>query len=115
VAGKVRKQMQRLRMMGLAVLLFFSTTVAGLAATEMDSCVCRNGIVSRGETQAEVLVKCGPPDFRSQREEIVAERKGRNIATIDEWTFNFGPNEFMYLIRFVNGRVAVIQSLERGY
>ena len=84
MAGKVRQQIERLRILGLAVMIFSSTAMASLAATEMDSCVCSNGIVSRGETQAEVLVKCGPPDFRSQRDEIVVERKGKSIATIDE-------------------------------
>ncbi|HEY5974410.1 MAG TPA: DUF2845 domain-containing protein [Geobacteraceae bacterium] len=37
------------------------------------------------------------------------------VATVEEWTYNFGPNEFMYLVRFVNGRVTKIQSRDRGY
>jgi hypothetical protein len=84
------------------------------AATEMGTMTCRDGIVSLGDTQPEVLHKCGEPVFRNQWEEAGVDRFLR-VATVAEWTYNFGPNEFMYLVRFVNGRVTRIQSRDRGY
>jgi Protein of unknown function (DUF2845) len=88
---------------------------APLLAGETETCLCRNGIVSRGDIIAEVLKKCGPPAQRYQREETRAEKRAISIVAVDEWVYNFGPNEFMYSIRFENGRVARIESLEYGY
>ena len=89
--------------------------VAPLPAGETETCLCRNGIVSRGDIIAEVLKKCGPPAQRNQREETRVETRAINIVAVDEWIYNFGPNEFMYSIRFENGRVARIESHDYGY
>lgn len=101
-----------------AVALFLTTqTVAG--AIEVGTCICRNGIVSKGDLQAEVLHKCGPPTQSFQRQETRIGR-GRystliQKVTVEDWTYNFGPNEFMYNIQFENGRVERIESLDYGY
>ncbi len=88
-------------------------------AMESASCACRDGIVSKGDVMAEVVKKCGPPTFQSQRQETRLDdtKESRTITTItiDEWTYNFGPNEFMYNLRFENGRVMKIESLDYGY
>jgi len=105
--------MRALALLGIAILLLFTAT-GSQAATQMDTFACRNGIVSRGDVQAEVLAKCGPPSFAAQRDEAVPDRAVR-FVTVEEWTYNRGPNEFMYLVRFVNGRVARLESLDYGY
>ena len=106
--------MRAIGVLAAAVLLLLPTG-GSHAATQMETLLCRGGIVSRGDVQAQVLAKCGPPVFASQRDEVLFEHRVRSIAAIEEWTYNFGPNEFMYLVRFVNGRVARIESLDYGY
>ena len=104
---------------GIAALLLAGVCLAVAAgsarAIEVETCICRSGIVSRGNLMAEVLKKCGPPTFAVQREEKKIEKRGFSIVTVDEWTYNFGPQEFMYDILFENGRVARIESLDYGY
>lgn len=101
---------------GMVSLAFFSSA----AATETGTCRCDNGIVSIGDAMVEVVAKCGEPTVKTQREEkrVVQEernKKSYSIVTIDEWSYNFGPNAFMYAIRFADGRVERIDSLDYGY
>lgn len=80
---------------------------------------CRNGIVSINDTIPDVVKKCGLPAFQDRREETFpgGQRHSRSfeIITVDDWIYNFGPQEFTYEVIFHNGRVARIESLERGY
>ncbi len=95
---------------------------ASLYATESGSMICKGGIVSIGDTAGEVLSKCGQPATSTRREQKkVAD--GSKLAhdwtvvavSIDDWLFNFGPNEFQYQLVLENGRVAKIDSLGYGY
>jgi len=101
----------------VAVAVLFMCGAAGATGTE--SCICRNGIVSRGDLMAQVIQKCGEPAQKFQREEARVSRGVRHTdfekVTVDDWTYNFGPNEFMYSIQFENGRVERIESLDYGY
>jgi len=97
--------------MGIVALAAGAPAQAG----ETDSCICRNGIVSKGDLIVEVLKKCSQPAQKYQREETRILTRGISIVTVDEWIYNFGPNEFMYSLRFENGRVARIESLDYGY
>lgn len=88
-------------------------------ALQVGSMRCRNGIVSIGDTIPDVIKKCGPPAFQDRRDETSSygERHARSYenVTVDDWTYNFGPQEFMYGVIFRNGRVSKIESLEIGY
>jgi len=102
----------------LGVILAVTSCPLG-HAIETATCACRDGIVSKGDLLAEVVKKCGPPTFQSQRQETrlddTKESKTITTISIDDWTYNFGPNEFMYNLRFENGRVMKIESLDYGY
>lgn len=86
-----------------------------LHATQWGSYTCKNGIVSLQDTMAEVLKKCGPPSFVSKREEVAYRGRVPITVTIEEWTYNEGPYAFMYLLRFDNGRISRIESLDTGF
>jgi uncharacterized protein DUF2845 len=101
----------------VALFMWSIVLVAGAPAQagETETCICRNGIVSRGDLIVEVLKKCDQPAQKTQRKETRIVKNGISIVTVDEWIYNFGPNEFMYSLRFENGRVARIESLDYGY
>jgi hypothetical protein len=90
-----------------------------VAAQQTGTMRCSNGIVSINDTMPEVVKKCGPPVFQDRRDETrsFGQRHDRTYETItvDSWTYNFGPQEFMYEVTFQNGRVARIESLDQGY
>ena len=83
---------------------------------------CKGGIVSVGDSAGEVLARCGQPATTSQSAKKVVE-KGQNanqtktITTIivDNWIFNFGPNQFQYRLELQDGRVSRMESLDYGY
>lgn len=91
----------------------------GAPALETGTMRCQNGIVSINDTIPEVLGKCGPPAFQDRRQETSTSgsRYGRSydVTTVDDWTYNFGPQEFMYQLIFHNGRVYRIISRDQGY
>ena len=113
--------MKRYVMVPVIALLW--VTCSGEAfATETGTMICRGGIVSIGATAGELLSKCGSPVYSTQREQKRVEggtkySRERFITTIsiDDWIFNFGPNEFQYQVLLENGRVARIESLGYGY
>jgi len=105
--------------LAVSTFLLFHTSTYAVAT---DSMRCQGGIVSIGDTAGAVMSRCGQPAYTTQRErkdvEENAKRSGSkaiSIVTIDDWTFNFGPNEFQYRLVLENGRVTGIESLDYGY
>ena len=77
-----------------------------------------------GDTKLETLLKCGEPVWR----ETLAggccpgsylRRAGGRFKTysgfFEEWTYNFGPQQFMRILRFQNGRLMDIELGGYGY
>jgi hypothetical protein len=66
--------------------------------------------ISLGDSKLEVLVKCGEPmDGKGGTGKGGAAKRG------DEWTYNFGPDRFLYILRFRHGRVYDIRTGEYGH
>lgn len=97
---------------GVASVALLASTAFG---TESGSLRCQRGIVSLGDMMAEVVAKCGDPTFTTSRQESRGDRARFWTVTIDDWTYNFGPDQFMYNLVFENGRVIRIDSLDWGY
>lgn len=108
--------MKEFFLVGAVCLLIVLFATAGRAG-ESGTCRCSNGIVSLGDAMVDIVMKCGEPVLKNQREEKRPgpEKRMHTIVTVDEWSYNFGPNAFMYAIRFANGRVERIDSLDYGY
>lgn len=76
---------------------------------------CGDRIISTGDTKGEVLAKCGEPFYRTSHDEELRERLDETrsrkvVVTVEEWTYNFGPQRFLRLITFRNGRVVDIRT-----
>jgi hypothetical protein len=109
--------MQKLHLFG--VLFALALTVLSLNA-HADSFSCEGGIISTGDRNSDVMAKCGSPDFRdSHQEEVVqkldADTKQKIYITVEEWTYNLGPNQFTRIVILKNGRVAEIKTGNYGY
>lgn len=76
---------------------------------------CRHGqLLSLGDSMAEALLKCGEPTRKEHREES-SGAKSRESVAVDDWTYNFGRNNFLYFLRFENGRVVTIRTGGYGF
>jgi len=106
-----------------------------------DTMRCDRTLVTRGDSQGEVLAACGEPMFASQRKiyrsgipsrrlmnfspnrlyhnltsrELVHHDRSVVEVPVDVWTYNFGPRQFMREITFMDGRVLGIETLGYGH
>lgn len=112
----------------LALLVGLSLRVHSAYA---DSMRCGNQLVSDGDTLLAVEARCGPPAMRQHRTEVRSRRlpgggscpagspncgpaiEHQEIA-IDEWTYDFGPQQFMQLLHFEQGWLVSVVPLGRG-
>lgn len=81
---------------------------------------CGGALVDRGDTKAEVLIKCGNPDWKTLwSEDIISDPGGASALRIssenERWLYNLGPKRFMRILLFKNGRLADMATGERGY
>jgi hypothetical protein len=104
------------------MLLCLLTLIATLPPVNVyaDSLSCSGGIISTGDRSADVLGKCGAPDSKdSHLEEITqrvdADAKQKVYITVEEWTYNFGTNQFMRIVVLRNGEITEIRTGNYGY
>jgi hypothetical protein len=76
---------------------------------------CGDRIISTGDTTGEVLAKCGEPFYRTSHNEELWEPLGQTgsrkvVVTVEEWTYNFGPQRFLRIITFRNGKVVDVRT-----
>jgi len=81
---------------------------------------CSGGIISAGDSRFDLLKKCGEPDFKDSHDEEFFESFSRGVGrkiiiTVEEWTYNFGPRQFMRIVVLKNGKVADIRVGNYGY
>jgi hypothetical protein len=93
--------------------------------------------VGEGDTRAEVIQRCGDPNFVDSWEEELIQRDfgavwnydsrtGRYVGSrapflvkvqvkIDLWTYNLGSTKFTRYLRFENGILKEITTGAKGY
>lgn len=80
-------------------------------AEDFESCRCEKGLASRGDLKEEVLQECGKPVVKR----YTYKRVRGSRMYVEEWVYNFGPNEFMQAINFdSSGKVVSVTSLGYG-
>lgn len=110
----------------LIPILLTLVSLAGTTPALADAMRCGSRLVSEGETRDAVVAKCGEPadvqtrtilrrpyyDFHGR---IVYYGDGLVEVPVEIWTYNFGPYKLMRRVRFVDGLVDDIETLEHGY
>ena len=99
---------------------------------------CGNALINEGDSQEKVLRYCGEPANKSRRyamrpgiypdrdsglsvngeQKIGSDRYypyGRSEVLVEEWVYNFGPNKLMRQVRFADGIVEDVKTLDYGY
>lgn len=100
----------------------------GLAAAlpaRADSMRCDGGIVAVGDSKLDLIGKCGLPTLREE-EDVERTRtrlgaggllaEGRStLSTVERWTYNFGPRQFVQVVTLEGGKVRAIERGSYGY
>lgn len=96
------------------------------AAARADGMRCGSQLVRDGDGRDKVLKLCGEPVEIENRSILrrPSYRRGNRIihfgearveVPIEIWTYNFGPNQLMRRIRFVDGVIEEIETKGYGY
>lgn len=87
------------------------------AREEVDSMRCGSKLVQTGDTKIDVQAKCGQPALRDKivRSTTAGKTKkgpveGRSTVG-EQWTYNFGPQDFLYTLTFDG---VELKSIVRG-
>jgi hypothetical protein len=128
VRGIPRRQGQMEKIWRKIQLYFLFLILACLmAAVNAYGLRCGNDLVDVGDRKIDVLKKCGEPVItddwyeentfrRSQDVERLGEGKRRSVMVhVEEWTYNFGPTRFMYILTFKNGELVEIKTGDHGF
>jgi hypothetical protein len=109
------------------ILLTLSVQLSSVAArTTQNSLRCpgSTGLISIGDTESEVLDKCGEPTSIEKMRvpgvyygnpgemghEEYRTQIAREGAATQKWTYDFGPNKFVYYLSFQEGELYRIES-----
>jgi len=110
---------------GLAVAL-------GADASVADGMRCGTRLVSQGDSTYEVKSRCGPPQDATRRVETRTERRRVRVAcgrgdaqcdrvqevsvdvVVDEWIYDFGPQQFVRYLTFLDGKLAHVATGSYG-
>jgi hypothetical protein len=105
------------------IVLFSLLLIAAPAAASGGAFYCGNDLVQPGDRKIEVLHVCGEPDSVDAWDAVEDGgffRFGRfwpsvEKVRVEEWTYNFGPNRFMRILRFENGELVKIRDGDYGF
>jgi hypothetical protein len=99
--GQMKKSPTCMVFMMVLFLMIVSSSFAS-DLSDVDSFRCGGKIITYKDTKFDVLNKCGNPTMTSLLQ--------------NRWLYNFGPNRFVYHIKFVRGKVVRLKvSNYRGY
>lgn len=93
-------------------------------APAADSLRCGSRLISVEALAAELLAACGEPSFRDVfayvgpqglRERFPGDAGSNVIADDEQWTYDFGPNQLLRVLKIRNGRLVSIDSDGYGF
>lgn len=85
-----------------------------LDAAATDSMRCGSRIVSVEARAADVLAACGEPAFRDIHSHPGLAVPGE-LSDVEQWTYNFGRNRLLHVLRLRNGHLVDIRTDGYGF
>lgn len=88
---------------GRQILLGAALTLLALSAGAQQL-RCDGQLLGPGDSVARLLEACGEPDIGNV-----------GVLEFGEWTYNFGPDEFMMRVTIRDGEIERVEQLGYGY
>lgn len=94
-------------------LAFALLTAFAVLPAAAESMRCQGGVVQRGDSEAQVLARCGEPDHETVYQRELRRQDGYGIRVIDvkTWTYRRGYGRFALLLTFEGG---LMTRIDRG-
>jgi hypothetical protein len=97
-----------------AVLFILSLPCIVLGDDSVTLVRCKSGLVNVGASKMEVIGKCGDP-LHKDIVEKTSKRANQDYVKVDEWSYNFGPGDFLYTFLFEGSSLVDIRRGDRGF
>jgi hypothetical protein len=98
----------------MRAILFALVLCFGPVAFADDGLRCGDRLVSVGDTQSDVAARCGQPSRAETRHEQSYTRSGTLHGTVDIWTYDRGPGDFVRTLTFRQGVLRHVAVGEYG-
>jgi hypothetical protein len=120
----------------ILTMSLFLTVLAGQspALEPVDSMRCGSKLVQVGDTKIDIISRCGEPALREKITRTTSVKKSKSTSSTsvkkskskrgstvedrsrvdDQWTYNFGPQDFLYTLTFEGVEVKSIGRGGRG-
>ncbi len=93
-----------------ALSFFLFSTVGNVWAFR-----CGSGLVSTGDTKAQVQMTCGKPSLKEKKcIENWADKKKKCDKKVEVWYYNCGEGDFVYALTFENNTLIAENTEGRG-
>lgn len=93
-------------------LLLTGVLVGPVSAS--DSMRCGSRLISTGARAAEIIATCGEPDYRDVWN-YPQPYTGQWVSDIEQWYYNFGPNQLLRVLELRHGRLRRIDTDGYGF
>lgn len=94
--------------------VFILTLLCSVAAFGLR---CGNDLVMLGDTAARIEHICGAPTSKvtSFEEKRIINNREVIVSQGEKWTYNFGSQDFLYVLSFVNDKLSAVDTDGYGY
>ena len=82
---------------------------------------CGSGLVSVGDSKGKVLIECGKPTFKDKVADRETRRRtgtkktgAKTTKSVEQWTYNCGKDDFIYVLTFEGGKLIREETDGRG-
>jgi len=109
---------------GICLFLALFCTLVGvnlLLCPEAFAFRCGNGLVSVGDTKSRVMIECGKPTSKGRvgandvyYNDQGQKRRKKSSRTVEQWTYNCGEGDFIYVLTFEGGKLTREDTNGRG-
>ncbi len=106
----------------IAAALALSAALLFVGPAAADSFRCGTKLVSDGDSSDKVEALCGPPSSIQRREILRPVYWNRGYpyhssyeVSLEYWTYNLGPSKLMVRLRFEDGLLVDVETLNHGY
>jgi hypothetical protein len=101
-------------LLGAWVAMVLLLGLAPRAAQAGDSMRCGSRIVTVEARAADILAACGDPAYRDIYS-WPAPRLPGEVADVEQWTYNFGRNQLLHVLKLRHGRLVDIRTDGYGF
>jgi hypothetical protein len=97
------------------LLIVFSVVYPAIGDDSLTSLRCKSGLIAIGTNKLEVVSKCGEPNSKGTVERRAQGGTRAEYVQIEEWTYNFGRSDFIYVMEIEGASLTAIRRGGRGF